>query len=263
MGALPNTAISSLNWSTTPLKKLQSAQRDRLGLRQRGQDAVAACDVQRRVDAAGNGPGRMDALAGQALDHLLPEPAQRDAVLGKLRMVLDHADDVAPCRIGVEAEQQVGRREMEEAQRVGLDDLAAMHDLAQLRRGRRNAHAHDGFARLGRGEQVADRADAADARGDRRHFVERPALAEFLEPAKLGDVELRVGDVAVVVEMDGDLRVTLDAGDRVDDDGLHELLLSRNALAPQIGNAPIEKLGEDEQDRRARTADSRARAGRS
>ena len=147
----------------------------------------------------------MDALPGQSLDHLLAELAQRDAVLGQLRMVLDDADDVAPRRIGIEAEQQVGRREMEEAQRMRLDDLAAMHDLAQLRRGRRNAHAHDRVAGLGRGEQVADRADAADARGDRRHLVERPALAELLEAAQLRDVERRVGDLAVVVEMDRDL----------------------------------------------------------
>ena len=34
-------------------------------------------------------------------------------------------------RIGIETEQQVGRRQMEEAQRVGLDDLAAMHDFAE------------------------------------------------------------------------------------------------------------------------------------
>ena len=133
----------------------------------------------------------MDALAGQSLDHLLAEPAQRDAVPGELRMILDHADQVAPRRIGVEAEQQVGRRQMEEAQRVGLDDLPAMHDFAQLRRRWRDAHAHDGFARLGRGEQMADRADAADARGDRRHLIERPSLAELFEPAKLGDVERR------------------------------------------------------------------------
>jgi hypothetical protein len=65
----------------------------------------------------------MDAFAGQACDDLLAESAQRDAVLGKLWVVLDDADQVSPRRIGVEAEQQVRRREMEEAQRVRLDDL--------------------------------------------------------------------------------------------------------------------------------------------
>ena len=68
----------------------------------------------------------MDALLGQALDHLLAELAQRNAVLGERRVVLDHADDVAPGRIGIEAEQQIRRREMEEAQRVRLGDLAAV-----------------------------------------------------------------------------------------------------------------------------------------
>ena len=65
---------------------------------------------------------------------------------------------------------------------------------------------------------MADRADAADARHDRRHLVERAALAELLEAAELGDVEVGVGDLAGVVEVDGDLGVALDAGDRVDDD---------------------------------------------
>ena len=133
-------------------EELQCPERDRLRLGQRRQDTVPAVDFERSVDAAWNGPGRVDAFPGQSLDHLLAEPTQCDAILGQLRIVLDDADDIASGRIGIEAEQQVGRREMEEAQRMGLDDLAAMHDLAQLRRGRRNAHAHDGFARLGRSD---------------------------------------------------------------------------------------------------------------
>jgi hypothetical protein len=155
----------------------------------------------------------------------------RDAILGERRMVLDHADDVAPRRIGVEAEQHVGRGEMKEAQRMRLRDLAAMQQLPQLRRGRRNANAHDGVAGLDRGEQMADRANAADARGDRRHLVEGPPLGEFLEAANLRDVERRLGDLAFVVKMDRDLGVTLDARDGVDDDGPHDGLLSQTALS--------------------------------
>ncbi|MGA8191919.1 MAG: hypothetical protein WB902_00930 [Acetobacteraceae bacterium] len=118
---------------------------------------------------------------------------------------------------------------MEEAQGMGLDDLTAMHDFAELHGSRRNGHAHDGLARLGRGYQVADRANSADAGGNRRHLIEGPALDKFLEPAELGDMEERIGDLAVVVEMNADLRVTLDARDRVDDDSFHDRLLSRNA----------------------------------
>ena len=61
---------------------------------------------------------------------------------------------------------------------------------------------------------MAHRADAADARHQRRHLVERPAFAEFLEAAELRDVEMRVFDVALVVEVERDLGVALDAGDR-------------------------------------------------
>ena len=67
---------------------------------------------------------------------------------------------------------------------------------------------------------MAHRADAADARHQRRHLVKRPAFAELLEAAELGDVEVGFLDVALLVQMDRDLGVALDAGDRVDDDFL-------------------------------------------
>ena len=57
-------------------------------------------------------------------------------------------------------------------------------------------HGQDAVAGLGRGHQVADRADAADAGAEPGHLPERPAHAEALETAKLGDVEARVGEPA-------------------------------------------------------------------
>ena len=77
-------------------------------------------------------------------------------------------------------------------------------------------HRQDLVAGLRRREQVADRADAADAGHERRHLVERAALAQLLEAAQLRDVELGVAHAARVVELQGDPGVTLDAGDRVD-----------------------------------------------
>src|SRR5262249_38485915 len=47
-----------------------------------------------------------------------------------------------------------------------------------------------------------------------------PVLEHLLEPAELGDVELRVGDGPVVAEEDADLGVPLDPGHRVDHDAL-------------------------------------------
>ena len=145
---------------------------------------------QRLVDAAGHHPRRVDALAGQPLDDLLAELPQPDAVARELRVGRDHAEDVARGRVGVHAEQQVGRGQVEEAQRVRLHDLREVEDAAQVGRRLRDAHGQDGVARLGRGDQVAHRADAADARHQRRHLVERPPFAELLEAAELRDVEL-------------------------------------------------------------------------
>ena len=51
---------------------------------------------------------------------------------------------------------------------------------------------------------MADGADAADARCNARHFVIGPALDEFLEPADLGYLELGIGNLAVIVQFDGD-----------------------------------------------------------
>src|SRR5690606_38793545 len=71
-----------------------------------------------------------------------------------------------------------------------------------------------------RGDQVADRADAADARHQSRHFVERTPLDKLLEAANLRHVEMRIVHIARVVERNGDLGVPLNASDRIDRDGL-------------------------------------------
>ncbi len=80
--------------------------------------AVFAADV--LVHAAGHRARAVHALAGGDADHLLAELAQHHALLGDVRVLLDHADDVALLHLGVEAEQQVGRREVEEVQRMRL-----------------------------------------------------------------------------------------------------------------------------------------------
>jgi len=71
---------------------------------------------------------------------------------------------------------------MEEAERVGLDDLAHVHQFTQHLGRAGNLASDDGVAGLGAGEQVADGADAADARRDLRHLGEMPAFAELFKP---------------------------------------------------------------------------------
>ena len=118
--------------------------------------------------------------------------------------------------------QQVGRGKVEEAERVRLHELrrsAAARAASRRPPGMRTAmmasHAFTEASRWLIGT------DAADARRNGRHLVERPAFGELLEAAHLGDVEVRARDLAVVVQMDRDLGVAFDAGDRVDGDSLH------------------------------------------
>ena len=144
------------------------------------------------------------------------------------------------ARIGVHAQQQVGRGKMKEAQGVRLHDLRQTENAAQFVGGGRNADRQQRVAGLGGSDQVADRADAADARHQRRHLVERPAFAELFEAAELGHVKAGVLDAAIFVEVERDLGVPFDAGDRIDHDAFscftsvpeqRELRLSKRRLS--------------------------------
>ena len=75
---------------------------------------------------------------------------------------------------------------------------------------------------------MADRADAADPRHQRRHLVKRPPFAQLLKAAKLGDVKAGFLDPAVFVQVKRDLGMAFDARNRIDDDTaalLHEVSL--------------------------------------
>ena len=70
----------------------------------------------------------------QPLDDLLAEFAQRDAGARHVGIVFDEPEDVAVRGVGIEAQQQVGRGEVEEAQGVRLHELRAVDQFAQLAR---------------------------------------------------------------------------------------------------------------------------------
>ena len=163
----------------------------------------------------------MDALAAEDLDDALAELAQADAAPREVVIDLGEPEQVALCGIGVHAEQQVRRRQVEEAERVALQCLGIVHEAALALRGGRDAHAEDRVPGLGAREHVAHRADAADARHQARHLVERPAFAELLEAAELrlrGTGRVRTSPA--VVEVDGDLGVALDPGHGIDEDSI-------------------------------------------
>ena len=108
-----------------------------------------------------------------------------------------------------------------------LHHLRQVQHAPQLRRRMRNPDGHDGLACLGRGNQVRDRANAADARHQARHLVERAAFGELLKAAHLRHVEVRVLHLALAVQLDGDLAVSFQARYGIDGDRLaHKLTAS-------------------------------------
>ena len=130
-------------------------------------------------------------------------------------------NDVALLDRRVETEQEVGGGEIEEVQGVRLEDLSVVHQAAHLLAGRRQpVDAQNSVHRLGGAEVMAHRADAAQALHQNRYLAERTALYEALEAAKLDDVQAGAQHVVALVEVDGDLAVSLDPGDRFDHDPL-------------------------------------------
>jgi hypothetical protein len=91
------------------------------------------------IHPAGHRAGAVDALAGGGADHLLAELAQQHA-LARDRSGCAAATPTMLRRpdLGLEAEQQVRRRQVEEVQCVRLQDLAVVHQPAHLLRGRRH-----------------------------------------------------------------------------------------------------------------------------
>ena len=91
---------------------------------------------------------------------------------------------------------------------------------------------------------MRDRADAADARHEAGHFVERAAFAEALKTADLRDVKVRVFHLTLAVELDGDLAVAFKAGYRIDGDGLAHNSSSKAGQRRNIQRPAVHQRGE-------------------
>ena len=120
-----------------------------VGLRDHGQNLVALCGRKRLGHATGHNPARMHAFVGEQFDDALPEAPQRDAGAAQLGFGCRHAQNVPDLGIGLHAQQQIGRGEIKEAQRMRLHHLRQIQHAPQLRCGVRNPHRHDGLAGLG------------------------------------------------------------------------------------------------------------------
>ena len=159
----------------------------------------------------------MDALSAQALNNLLPELAQMNAVARQFRLLLENSKQISLGGICVHAQKQVGRGQIKEAQGVRLHHLRQTKNAAQFVGGRRNADGQQGIAGFRGRDQVAYRTDAADARHERGHLGEGAAFTKFLESSKLRDVEASIFNAAIRVELQCDLAMPLDPRDRIDD----------------------------------------------
>ena len=83
---------------------------------------------------------------------------------------------------------------------------------------------------------MAHRTNPANPLHEVRHLVERAPNADFLKSAELGYVEIRLGNLALVVQLESDLGVAFDACNRIDRDRLGHLpaLLKRGSAQPQL-----------------------------
>ena len=169
----------------------------------------------------------MHAFLGKPLDYLQAELSQFDPVPRQLWVPGDDAQHISRGRIGIHAQKEIRSGKIEEAQSMRLYNLGEVHELAQLFRNWRNTYRHDGVTGLGRGQQMADRADPADACRDARHLVVGMSLGEFFKAPHLRDVKFRSRDVPLIIEPNRNLGVSLDAAHRFDGDALHGALLNR------------------------------------
>jgi hypothetical protein len=99
-----------------------------------------------------------------------------------------------------------------------LQQLGQVHQPSLGDCGRRHLHAQQLVSRARAGEHVAHWADAADASHQARHLLERATFTDALERAELDDVQPRIGDSPVLIQVDRDLCVSFDAGNRLDRD---------------------------------------------
>ena len=100
------------------------------------QNGVAIGFGERFADSAGNDPRGMNSLATQPLDDFLPKLAQTDSVEREFGILLGDAKYVAFRRVGIHAEEQIGRGKVKETERVGLRHLRQSEDAAQFFGGR-------------------------------------------------------------------------------------------------------------------------------
>lgn len=158
----------------------------------------------------------MNLAATQSFDHPLAELTQANAPARQLGVGCDQPEDIALLRVAVPAQQKIRAAEVKKGQGMRLGDLSQVHQPAQFLGSWRNGYRENLVAGVGGCEQMAHRADAADACCDGGHFCEGSALTEFFKTAVFRDVEAGSLDLASFIQMNRNLGVPLDSGHGID-----------------------------------------------
>jgi hypothetical protein len=108
-----------------------------------------------------------------------------------------------------------------------LDHLGKLEDAPQFVGSRRDTNREQGVTGFSRSDQMTHRADSAYASHQGRRLGEGAAFAEFLKSTKLGNVETCILLAALVVQVQRDLGMSLDASYGIDQNRLAGLLLPR------------------------------------
>ena len=169
------------------------------------------------VHATRHRTGAVHALAAGHTDHLLTKFAQQHALARNVGVRCGHAQDVALRGLAVKSQQQVGRGQVEEMQRMGLHDLSVVHEPTHhLGRARNAVDAQGLVQRLAGGQMVRHGADAAQALHHHRHFPVGAPHDERLEAAELHDVQSCLLHTALGVQQQCDLAVPFHARNGID-----------------------------------------------
>ena len=179
--------------------------------------------------SAGNAGHGMNAAAAQHLDHvMIPGTTIHDLFADLDADFPDDAQEVALRRRSVRTQNEIRPAQRVEMRGMVGHEERHVEQFADFLCGGGGLNAKEPVEGLDRGHVMSFRAHATDAIGDHRHVFGRPAHTELLEAPQLGNLEVGVGDVAVLIEKDVDFSVPFQPGNRIDRDPPH------CALPPRI-----------------------------